>query len=63
MDNARKPLLLIVDDDPLVTDGLSFALDSAFDVISSHGRADAIQMLRDAGRPPDAALVDLGLPE
>jgi DNA-binding NtrC family response regulator len=62
MDDARKPLLLIVDDDPLITDTLGFSLGGAFDVITSHSRPHAVQMLRQLRQPPVAAVIDLGLP-
>ena len=58
----EKPLLLIIDDDPLICDTLSFALRSAFEVITSHSRPHCIQLLRQLRHVPDLALVDLGLP-
>ncbi len=57
-----KPTLLIVDDDPLITDTLSFALGADFDVHPSDSRPGAIELLRRLPRPPQLALVDLGLP-
>ena len=57
-----KPTLLIVDDDPLITDTLSFALGRDFDVLTSDSRAHAISLLRQLDQPPQVALVDLGLP-
>ncbi|MES2771075.1 MAG: sigma-54 dependent transcriptional regulator [Pseudomonadota bacterium] len=57
-----KPLLLIVDDDPLITDTLSFALSPHFDVLTSHSRRHSEQLLRELRRVPQLALVDLGLP-
>lgn len=57
-----KPLLLIVDDDPLITDTLVYSLGSAFEVITSHSRPHCVQMLRQLRRMPELALVDLGLP-
>ena len=57
-----KPLLLIVDDDPLVSDTLSFSMNSAFEVITSHSRPHCTQLLRQLRRPPELALIDLGLP-
>ncbi len=58
----RKPLLLIVDDDPLIADTLAYALGSDFEIVTSHARAHCIQMLRQLKRIPELALVDLGLP-
>jgi DNA-binding NtrC family response regulator len=52
---------LLVDDDPLIRDTLSFALAPQFTVLTAVDRTDAITKLR-AGAEPDVALVDLGLP-
>ncbi|MGE0485205.1 MAG: sigma-54-dependent transcriptional regulator [Gammaproteobacteria bacterium] len=57
-----RPLLLLVDDDELIVDALGFALDEDFDLLTAGSRAAAIEALRSAARPPDLALVDLGLP-
>ena len=57
-----KPLLLIVDDDQLITDTLSFSLASAFDVVTSHSRQHCLQLIRQLRHPPELALIDLGLP-
>lgn len=57
-----KPLLLIVDDDPLITDTLVYSLSPAFEIVTSHARAHCIQLLRQLRRVPELALVDLGLP-
>lgn len=59
---VAKPLLLIVDDDSLITESLSFALGQAFDVLTSHSRKHALALLRQLRHPPQLALVDLGLP-
>ncbi|WP_301103198.1 sigma-54 dependent transcriptional regulator [Propionivibrio sp.] len=58
----EKSLLLIVDDDPLISDTLSFSMSSVFEVITSHSRAHCTQLLRQLRRAPQVALVDLGLP-
>ena len=58
----EKPLLLIVDDDPLISDTLSFSMSPAFEVITSHSRAHCTQLLRQLRRTPELALIDLGLP-
>ncbi|MFT3961452.1 sigma-54-dependent transcriptional regulator [Propionivibrio sp.] len=57
-----KPLLLIVDDDPLITDTLVYSLSPAFEIVTSHSRPHCIELLRGLRRPPELALVDLGLP-
>src|SRR5918996_1524333 len=58
----NKPTLLIVDDDPLITDTLAFALGSDYTVYACDSRANAIELLRQLDAPPPLALVDLGLP-
>ena len=57
-----KPSLLIVDDDGLITDTLSFVLGVDFDVQSAESRAQAVALVRQLPQPPQLALVDLGLP-
>src|SRR5262245_22015035 len=57
-----KPGLLIVDDDPLITDTLAFALGAEYTVYACDSRAHAIDLLRQLDAPPPLALVDLGLP-
>ena len=57
-----KPALLIVDDDELITDTLSFALGADFEVLSAGSREHAVTLLRQLPQPPQLALVDLGLP-
>jgi len=57
-----KPGLLVVDDDPLITDTLAFALGTDYEVYACESRPHAIQLLRQLEAPPPLALVDLGLP-
>jgi ActR/RegA family two-component response regulator len=59
---AAKPLLLIVDDDPLITDTLAFALGTDYEVLAVDSRAQAVELLRQLAAAPPLALVDLGLP-
>src|SRR5689334_22418524 len=59
---AARPALLVVDDDPLITDTLAFSLGKDFEVQACESRADAVALLRQLGRAPELALVDLGLP-
>ena len=59
---ADKPSLLIVDDDPLITDTLAYALGADFDVTVSDSRKEAVNLVRRRQTPPQLALVDLGLP-
>ena len=57
-----KPDLLIVDDDPLITDTLSFVLSRDFTVYAAESRIQARRLLLQLEHPPQLALVDLGLP-
>ena len=57
-----KPDLLIVDDDPLITDALDFVLGRDFCVYVAESRAQVKSLLRQLETPPELALVDLGLP-
>ena len=59
---ADKPSLLIVDDDPLITDSLAYALGKDFKVMVSDSRSHAVSLVRRLDTPPQLALVDLGLP-
>jgi two-component system nitrogen regulation response regulator GlnG len=54
--------LLIVDDDSLISESLSFAFAQEYDVLTSHSRGHALTLLRQLRQPPQLALVDLGLP-
>lgn len=58
----EKPLLLIVDDDPLISDTLSLSLSPSFEVVTSHSRQHCAGLLRQLRHAPELALVDLGLP-
>ena len=58
----RKPVLLIVDDDQLITDTLSFALGADFEIHACESRRHAIELMRQLPDAPQLALVDLGLP-
>jgi len=57
-----RAALLLVDDDPLITDTLAYALGAHFEVLACASRAEAIARLRALAAPPPLALVDLGLP-
>ena len=60
--NSAKPLLLLVDDDVLITESLSFILNQEFEVHVVKSRPQAIELVRKLAVPPQLALVDLGLP-
>jgi DNA-binding NtrC family response regulator len=61
---AHKPLprLLVVDDDPLITETLAFALGTDYEVLACDSRGNAIDLVRQLPEAPPLALVDLGLP-
>jgi len=59
---GSRPALLVVDDDPLITDTLAFALGAEYTVYACDSRPHAIELLRQLDAPPPLALVDLGLP-
>lgn len=59
---GARPLLLIVDDDALITDSLAYALAPDYRVETAASRAHAIELVRQLAEPPQLALVDLGLP-
>ena len=60
--SVTKPDLLIVDDDPLISDTLNFVLSRDFNVIAADSRPQARSVLRQLDAPPALALIDLGLP-
>lgn len=60
--SAEKPLLLFVDDDPIIVDALSIVLESDFDLITAESRKQVKTYLQDLSIKPSLALVDLGLP-
>ncbi len=57
-----KPLLLIVDDDPLIVDSLSFVLRNDFSIATAASRKEALDLIHESNQPPELALIDLGLP-
>jgi DNA-binding NtrC family response regulator len=59
---GKRPALLIVDDDALVTETLAFALGADFEVLACDSREHAVALLRQLPEAPQLALVDLGLP-
>ncbi len=58
----ERPGLLLVDDDPLITETLEFLLGREFQVTTAASRGEARQAVSAMVRPPGLALVDLGLP-
>ena len=60
--SRSKPDLLIVDDDPLISDTLNFVLSRDFNVYVADSRDQMKSLLRQLDAAPKLALVDLGLP-
>lgn len=59
---AEKPLLLLVDDDPLIVDSLSLVLQDYYHIITAESRNQVRKLLQTLTEQPTLALVDLGLP-
>lgn len=62
MPDASLPGLILVDDDPLISESLAFVLRDAFDVEVADSRETARSALVKCDPMPGVALVDLGLP-
>jgi len=60
--DAQKPIVLLVDDDPLITESLGFILNKQYQVYTAESRAEARLLLSELSEKPQLALVDLGLP-
>ena len=60
--DIARPSLILIDDDPLIVDSLSFLLGAQFDVQCASSRPQARQLLQALPVAPALALVDLGLP-
>lgn len=57
-----KPLLLLVDDDPLIIDSLSLVLQKKFNLLTADSRKQTDTLLHSLSEFPVIALIDLGLP-
>jgi DNA-binding NtrC family response regulator len=57
-----RPGLILVDDDPLIVESLSFVLGIEFDVHTADTRAATKRLLQRLPQVPALALIDLGLP-
>lgn len=57
-----KAVVLLVDDDPLISDTLGYFLSRDYTVLTATRRKEAIALLRQTGTSPAVALIDLGLP-
>ncbi len=60
--DAQLPTVLLVDDDPLITESLGFILARHYQVLSAESRPQARKLLSSLPSPPELALIDLGLP-
>jgi CheY-like chemotaxis protein len=58
----KRPLLLLVDDDPLIVESLGFLLRKNYQVLVADSRNEAINKLAENDQQPEIALIDLGLP-
>lgn len=59
---STLPSLMIVDDDPLIREGLAVAFSDDFEIHQAESRLAAIDLLRKMPNAPQLALIDLGLP-
>jgi len=59
---SGKPVLLLVDDDLIIAESLSLALEEDYQVTIAESRAQAKLLLQKMTEAPSLALVDLGLP-
>lgn len=61
-ENMQKPTVLLIDDDPIITESMGFILKKHFHVVTAESRAEAKIALAKLDTKPELALVDLGLP-
>lgn len=59
---SEKTCLLLVDDDPLILEGLGFLLRKQHELITADSRHQAMEKVQQADQLPGLALIDLGLP-
>ncbi|MCW9012533.1 MAG: sigma-54 dependent transcriptional regulator [Gammaproteobacteria bacterium] len=60
--SVEKPVLLLIDDDPLISESLGFILKKNYQVHIAESRIQARAVLAALDQVPQLALVDLGLP-
>lgn len=58
----KQPLLLLVDDDPLIAESLGLLLRKKYRTIIADSRSEAVKLLAEKNQRPEIALIDLGLP-
>lgn len=56
-----RPILLVVDDQPLNAQLLSFIFSNDYEVLTAHSGAEALAIC--AQRPPDVVLLDIAMPD
>ena len=61
-ENMQKPTVLLIDDDPIITESMGFILKKHFQVVTAESRAEVKIALTKLDTKPELALVDLGLP-
>jgi len=61
-ENMQKPTVLLIDDDPIITESMGFILKKNFQVVTAESRAEVKIALTKLDTKPELALVDLGLP-
>ncbi|MCK5262227.1 MAG: response regulator, partial [Gammaproteobacteria bacterium] len=57
-----SPIILLVDDDPLIAESLGFLLRKHYQVVIADSRSKAKELLAEMDERPAIALIDLGLP-
>ncbi|MEE8366258.1 MAG: sigma-54 dependent transcriptional regulator [Gammaproteobacteria bacterium] len=62
MTNAKKPTLLLVDDDAIIADSLEYVLSEEYQIERAVDRPTSFATLSKMKTSPSLALVDLGLP-
>ena len=62
LEPRQKATLLLVDDDPLIAESLSFLLRKQYQVVLADSRSKATRLLAEMQDRPAIALIDLGLP-
>lgn len=60
--SAKKPTLLLVDDDAIIADSLEYMLKSEYQIERASDRLTSFELLNKLQDSPELALIDLGLP-